>query len=141
MVLPALHGEREKWISTDGEFNKKSIQLFLTAHNVEYRARPARHHSNIGIVEQKNGLLKTIMKKLDGNGSLASTEQILARATFPSKMFSGSWLLSSFQLAKGYLPALLSRFLPPKSVVGFIECRGGKDFVRSLTRPPAISCG
>ena len=51
--------------------------------------------------------MKNILRKLDGENSDASDHTLLARATFFSDMFSGTKILSSFQLARGYSPSIL----------------------------------
>lgn len=101
-------------VSADDEYNRKKLADFLSVHDMQFQPRPARRHNKVGIVERKNGTLKTIIRRLDHDISTADDDTILARATFLSNMFSGSRLLSSFELVRGYSPAVLGL---PKTVV------------------------
>lgn len=100
------HGMPQK-ISADDEFNKTLFLKFLQAHNVEFMTRPVRIHNKLGIAERNDGILKTIVNKISMDNTNGTIEQIISGTTFMSNMFSGSLLLSSFQLAKGYKPLFL----------------------------------
>jgi len=71
------------------------------------KARPARRHNKLGIVERKNGTLRTIIAKLDSDVTEAGPEVVVSRAAFLSNMFSGSSVLSSFELVRGYSPSVV----------------------------------
>ena len=94
-------------VSADDEYNRKKLLCFLDTHDITFKPRPARRHNKVGIVERKNGTLKEIIRRLDTDISTADAYLIAKRATFLSKMFSGSRLLSSFELVRGYSPSVL----------------------------------
>lgn len=100
------HGAPQS-VSADDEYNRKQITDFLRAHDIRFNPRPVRRHNKIGIFERKNGTLKEIIHRLDKDISTTSSENLLARPTFLSNMFSGSRLLSSFELTRGYSPSIL----------------------------------
>ena len=101
-------------VSADDEFNCVALQQFLRAHNIEFKPRPTRRHNKTGIVERKNATIKAILGKLDDELSDATANTLLKRATFFSNMFSGSHILSSFELVRGYRPSVVG--LPCNSV-------------------------
>lgn len=100
------HGAPQSF-SADSEFTKHAMKLFLKCHNIKLNERPVRRHNKTGIIERKNRTIKTILERLEKDMSFSSHELILSRATFLSNMFSGSTILSSFELARGYKPAIL----------------------------------
>lgn len=65
-------------------------------------------------MERKNGTLKDIIRRLAIEHQKVPTETLVSRSTFLCNLFSGSQLLSSFQLARGYQPSLLG--VPPTFV-------------------------
>ena len=101
-------------VSADDEMNNQPCRKFFGAHSIQYKPRPARRHNKTGIVERKNGTLKLILERLQKESTRASDHVILSRATFISNYFSGSRILSSFELARGYSPSILG---VPKSLV------------------------
>lgn len=100
------HGASKK-LSADDEYHRNKLTTFLNSQDIEFKPRSARRHNKVGIVERKNGILKNIIHKLDADLTTASIDTIVACATFLSNLFSGSRLLSSFQLVRGYSPATL----------------------------------
>ena len=100
------HGAPET-VSADDEYNRTSLRKFLAAHQIQFKPRPSRRHNKTGIVERKNGTIKRILSKLDDEQSSADTETILARSAFFSNLFSGSKILSSFELVRGYCPSVV----------------------------------
>lgn len=107
------HGAPRTFAS-DFEFQSNAMKLFLSAHDIELRERPVRRHNKTGVVERKNLTLKRILERLQLDKCSANDSTILARATFLSNIFSGSRLLSSFELVRGYTPSVLG--LPKSSV-------------------------
>lgn len=59
------------------------------------------------ILERKQSPVETIRERLQHDNSTVSDSLLLSRATFLSNLFPGSRHLSSFELARGYKPALL----------------------------------
>lgn len=80
---------------------------YLQTHKIKYKPRPTRRHNKVYIVERKNETLKEIIRRLDDDITTANSDAIVARATFLSNIFSGSRLMSSFELARGYSPSIL----------------------------------
>lgn len=107
------HGAPLK-LSADDEYNRKTLLTFLGLHNILFKARPTRRHNKTGIVERKIQTVKVILSKLDKEPSSSTAEEIVHRALFLSNFFSGSAILSSFQLVRGYQPSILG--LPPSVV-------------------------
>lgn len=75
-------------MSADDEFNKMLFLKFLQAYNVEFLSRPVSRNNKSGIVERKNGIFKTILNKVSMDSTKGTIEQIIARTTFMSNMFS-----------------------------------------------------
>lgn len=101
-------------ISADDEFNGKKLRRMMRTHDITFKARPTRRHNKTGKVEREIQVVKSIIKRIDHEISFCSAEQILHRAIFFFKLFSGSCILSSFQLARGYQPSVLG--IPPSVV-------------------------
>ena len=101
-----IHGAPST-VSGDDAYDKPNFHKFLKQHNITYKPRPARRHNKLGSVERKNQTVKCIIRKLDNEITNADTRTVVARAVFLSNMFSGSKILSSFQLAKGYTPSII----------------------------------
>lgn len=91
-----------KKLCADEEFNHPDLQRYLEAQDSLLMARPVERHNDIGIVERKNGILKTIVNNVDADITTANFIQVVARSAFLSNMVSRSQLLSSSQLAEGY---------------------------------------
>ena len=94
-------------VSADPELDNVPLKTFFKRHSITYKPRPAQRHNKVGIFERKNETFKRILAKLDCEQSSAPSTTIFARAVFLSNLFSGSKLLSSFELARGYLPSVL----------------------------------
>lgn len=73
----------------------------LCAHGVAFRKATVQSHNKAGVVERTNATVKRILERFQLDSTAASDANILAIATFLSNVFSGSKLLSSFELAKG----------------------------------------
>lgn len=93
--------------SADDEFNRAALRRFSVNHGIEFHPRPTRRHNKVGFVERKNGTIKNIVQRLANDNSTATPDTISSSATFLSNMFSGSRVLSSFQLVRGYQPSIL----------------------------------
>lgn len=65
-------------------------------------------------MERKDQSIKRIIEKIDKENSQDDQHTTIARATFFSNIFSGSTILSSFELVKGYSPSLLG--IPTKVI-------------------------
>lgn len=94
-------------LSADDEYNKGKLRSLLQSHNIVFKARPTRRHNNTGKVERKIQTLKGIIQKIDLEISVCSAQQVVTPAFFLSNFFSGSRIMSSFQLARGYQPSIL----------------------------------
>lgn len=122
-----------KATSADDEYNKLTLRNYLTSHEIVFKPRPARRHNKIGIVERKNGTIKTILAKLTDENSTADASTILSRANLLANLFSGNRLLSSFELARGYRPSILGI---PSTVVtaDLLQAHKEQVAVRTLQR-------
>lgn len=100
--------------SSDPEFQVARLKQFLKVHAVCIRPRPARRHNRTGIVEGNNGVFKAIFYRPEKETPSATAPELVSRAPFLSNLFTGSSMLSSFQLARGYSPSILG--LPPTRV-------------------------
>lgn len=100
------HGAPEA-LSADDEMTSKEIRRFLNGRNIELKGRPVRRHNKTGIIERKNGVVKRILEKIQKEDSTDTDKTIFSRAVFLSNLFTGSKVLSSFELAKGYAPSIL----------------------------------
>lgn len=94
-------------VSADDEYNRKRLRAFLDAHSITFKPRPTRRHNKTGIIERKIQTVKAIIRRMDKEITSASAEEIVARAVFMSNVFSGTRILSSFQLVRGYQPSIL----------------------------------
>lgn len=89
-------------ISADDEYNKGKLRSTLSTHNIDFKARPTRRYSKTVIVERKIQTVKGIIRKIDLEILSCSAEEVFSWAIFLFNFFSGSRLLSSFQLAHVY---------------------------------------
>lgn len=80
---------------------------------------PAPRHNKVGFLEQKNGLIKTILRKISLDPSKCTLMNLVSRAIFLSNILSGNSILSSFQLVYVYQPAILglSRSIYPENLL------------------------
>lgn len=101
------HHGAPKFFSADPEFCRSNMQKFLHSHSIELQARPSRSSSKNGKVERNNGLFKNILSRITKETTRASSNTLVARASFLTNMFHGNSILSSFQLARGYSPSIL----------------------------------
>lgn len=120
-------------ISSDPEFDTAEMKKFLQQHNITFLPRPARRHNKTGIVERNNGVFKAILKRVEREKTTATAMTLVARASFLGNMFSGSKVLSAFQLARGYSPSILGL---PKSVVTpeLLEAHREQVSIRAIHR-------
>lgn len=118
-------------LSGDQEFDRSGVHTICNRHNISYCPRPTRRHNKTGIIERKNGVIKTILEKISSERCSFKNESIIARACFISNLFSGSKLLSSFQLARGYSPSILG---VPSSIVPtvLLEAHKAQTATRAL---------
>lgn len=93
--------------SADDEYNKSALRTYLSTHGIEFKPRPARRHNKLGVVERKNGVVKTILGKLTDESNQTPPEVLISRTAFLSNLFSGNRLLSSFELVRGYSPSFV----------------------------------
>lgn len=117
-------------VSADDEYNRAPLKNYLSAHGIEFKPRPDRRHNKLGIVERKNGTVKTILRKLDDEISDADATTIVSRAAFLSNMFSGNRILSSFELVRGYSLAVIGI---PKTMVSEAILVAHKEQVATRT--------
>lgn len=96
------------YLSADDEFHRPTIVSSLAQRGVSVKPRPARRHNKVGIIERKNGTVKRIIEKLQMDDTiLDDAGTIISKSMFLSNVFSGSSLLSAFQLTRGYSPSIL----------------------------------
>ncbi len=104
-----------KIVSGDREFVKSPFKKFLWDYGISLQERPARRHNKIGIVESKHNSIRLFVQRLlkDAEywrlsmGLEISRQSILSKATFLSNALRGNAILSSFELARGYLPSFV----------------------------------
>lgn len=137
-----VHGLENIWIlkhrtprkfSADSEFTKELMKKFLAARNIALADRAVLRHNKTGMIERKHRTVKLILEKLQIDSSTASNTVFLARATFLSNIFSGSSILSAFELVRGYSPALFGaghRLISPD----LIDTYKDREYVRALQR-------
>lgn len=112
-------------ISGDPEFFNEKFQRALKYFGIKHRPLPARRHNKLGVVERKNSVVRGIAQRLRKDSDYFATvrqqvpnngspTEILSRASFLANIILGSKLLSSFEMARGYSPAILGL---PKSKV------------------------
>lgn len=92
--------------SADPEFCQPFFVKYLNGHSIEVNERPARSSHKNGRVERNNGLFKSVFGKLSKEKTDADIDLIVARASFVSNIIFGRSHLNSFQLARGYMPAI-----------------------------------
>lgn len=100
--------------SGDPEFGNKVFVNALNYLGIKFISQPARRHNKIRSVESENEELRLIIEKLliDGKNSAEdhdvtiAHEEVLSRATYLRNILLGSRKLSSFEIVKGYAPAL-----------------------------------
>lgn len=119
--------------SADHEFCRPVLRRFLTRHSIIIHPRPSRSSNKTGIVERNNGVLKTVLDKIQRADAHGTPELILARASFITNMMRGSKIMSAFQMARGYMPSILGI---PRSIVSeeILEAHIERESVRALER-------
>lgn len=126
------HGQPRS-LSSDDEYNRKPLREFLNTRKVSFKPRPARRHNKLGIVERKNSTVKMILAKLSDEPNEDTTATLIERAAFLLNMFSGSKILSSFELARGYRPSIMG--IPQRIVkADILNAHKEQVAVRTLQR-------
>lgn len=82
------HGMPEA-LSANDENNNRVVELYLTARSIQFKARPARRHNSVGIVERNNGVLQRVIRRLQENHIDSTDAELISRAIFVSNMFTG----------------------------------------------------
>lgn len=99
MVVPAW---APKSVCSDPEFCKPSFGRFINSHDIPLHARTSSSSPKHGVVERNNGTFKLVLCELAMEITDASTDTLVARASFMSNLFHGNAVMSSFQLPRGY---------------------------------------
>ena len=110
-----LHGSPAV-VSADPEFFNSKFAEALRYFDITFQPRPARRHNKLGVVERKNSVVRTLIQRLlkdadyfdPSRDRKPEQEDILSRAVYLSNILYGSRSMSSFELAGGYTPALVS---------------------------------
>lgn len=126
------HGARHS-PSADDELNFQHIRTFLKTRNVQFDPLPARRHKKTGRLERKHRTLKAILERTAKESTFEPDRLILLRATFFSNCFSGTRILSSFELARGYAPSILGTS-PRKVTPELMSAHKEQIAVRALQR-------
>ena len=115
-----IHGPPAK-LSGDPEFVNGKFSELMKRFSVTVEPRPARRHQKIGVVERKHAVVRTLAQRIlkdvefvenavHGNAMDCDepdlNAHILSRATFVSNVLYGSRKVSSFNLSRGYTPAI-----------------------------------
>lgn len=136
---------QSKWIPTsvsaDDKLNRQPIYEFLNSHDTLFEPWPVRRHNKIIQVERKHRTLKAILARAAKNTSNPNN-LILSRATFLSIYFSGTLILSSFELSGGYTTSILGtipRHVSPELLSRHKEQVAFRALHRLLcARPPSV---
>lgn len=101
----------------------------LIQRGIKLKPRPSRRHNKVEVIERKNGTIKRIVEKLQLDKSATEDgHSIIQKIPFLSNVFSGSSILSAFELARGYQP----------SILGTGSKAAGKDIIRAHLRQAAV---
>lgn len=119
--------------SADHEFCRPILQRFLTMHSIHIHPRPSRSSNKTGRIERNNGVLRTVLDRMQRADINGNPETILARASFITNLIRGSKTMCAFQLARGYMPSVLGI---PKRVVSdeLLQSHIERESVRALER-------
>ena len=130
-----------KIVSADREFFKSSFRTFLKDHLITLEERPARRHNKLGIVESRHRSLRLFVQRLLkdaeywrlSKGLEVSRHAVLSRATFLCNALRGNAVLSSFELARGYLPSFVGL---PQTLIskGIFEAYKEQQAKRAISR-------
>ena len=99
------HG-RPASLAYDPEFNSKTFLAMLRKHGIAEQPRPARRHNKMGRVERKHQTIKLILSRLSLSYPQSSDRWLVKFAIFLCNVLVGNKIASSFELARGYTPAL-----------------------------------
>jgi hypothetical protein len=94
-------------VSADPEF--LPMAPHLEAIGIRYLRAPARRHQTIGIAETRHRVLRRLMSRLPHieHCFVIPPSERLSHATYLSNLLLGSRIVSAFEQARGYFPALL----------------------------------
>lgn len=144
------HGAPDRF-SADSEFTTAQLRAFLESHGTEVLPRPTRSSAKNGKVERNNGLFKSILARLSKERTEATPHMLVARASFMANLFHGNSVLSAFQLARGYSPAVLgirSSVVTPELLTAHVETKAiralqrvSRSNARCLVTPDMIKSG
>lgn len=94
--------------SADHGFCRPILSSFMKHHGVEVIQRPSRSSHKNGTFERSIGVFKNVSESIGKTNSLAAPDIIIHRTSLIWKLFRGSKLLSSFEMARGMRPLSLS---------------------------------
>ena len=97
-----------KEVRGDQEFDRASLKKWMSLRGSKFVALPSRRHNKAGIVERKNRVVKDALEKLTLDKAFAKMpiRDKVAIAQFLSNILYSSSFLSSFELVRGYTPAV-----------------------------------
>lgn len=93
--------------SADVGFSMPILHSFLHIHSITIHPRPSRSYKKSGLIEHNHGEDSTILDLLQKSDYKGIRQVILARASFITNLISVSKVLSSFELARGYITSIL----------------------------------
>lgn len=126
------HGAPRRF-SADQEFCRPVLHRFLSKHNILLNPRPSRSSHKTGRVERNNGVLKTVLERLQKADTAAPPEALLARASFLTNLIRGSRVMNAFQMVRGYSPSILG--IPRETVSQeLIDAHIDRESTRALER-------
>lgn len=102
------------WIDIHGPPHQK-FKGWLTEHSIKIEPRPVRRQNKIGIVESRHSRFRLICLRRHKDvqyyrstrGIYIPPADFLSKGPFLAYILRGNSKLSSFELARGYLPAIL----------------------------------
>lgn len=130
LICILRHGIPQKF-SADSMFTKEPMKTFPDSHNIIPAEGPVCRYNKTSIIERKHKTVKLKIESLRNDLTSASDTVLLSRAIFFSNMFNGSSVLYSFELVRGYKPALhgANRWFVPNKL---IEAYRDKEYTRVL---------
>lgn len=96
------------------EFFNTHFSVFLRYFDIKFEPHPTGRHSQLGVVERKNAVVRILIQRLLKNaahfsltrGGTTGREEVLYHAVYLSNILYGSKTLRSFEMTRGYTPAL-----------------------------------
>lgn len=104
-----LQHDTSKTFSADCKFTKRPFLELLASHNIVTAKRPVRQYFKTGIVQCKQRTIERILEKIQFKITSVTDNLLLAKAAFLSYIFSDSPIVSSFELVRGYTPAIVGK--------------------------------